>query len=462
MPGDADVVLVSNRGPVSFSRDADGTLVARRGSGGLVSGLAPLVAGTDTLWVAAAMSDDDRAAAAAGVIAAAGMDVRLVDVDPDTYDLAYDVACNAMLWFTHHGLYDTVHRPLHDRHTRAAWEAYRTVNDAFADVVADAAGPGAVVLIQDYHLTLVARRLADLRPDLTCVHFAHTPFAGPDDLRRLPDEVALDLLDGLAVHRAVGFHTARWAARYEACCVDRGMGSAPTFASPLGPDPDDLTAVADGEASLAAAATLDALAGGRKLVVRVDRLELSKNITRGFRAFDLFLAEHPEWRERVTFAAFVYPSRATLPEYLAERAEVDTTVEAVNRRWGTADWTPIVVDPHDDYPLSIAALRAYDVLMVNPVRDGLNLVAKEGPLVNDRDGVVVLSSEAGAAVELADAALVVNPFDLAATADALHRALTMDDAERAERVGALRTLAVRHSPRTWFDAQVAAAGRSVS
>jgi trehalose 6-phosphate synthase len=192
-------------------------------------------------------------------------------------------------------------------------------------------------------------------------------------------------------------------------------------------------------------------------VVRVDRIEPSKNIVRGLRAFDLLLTEYPQWREKVTFAAFIYPSRETLPEYLAYRQEVTSTVAWVNERWGTADWVPVVANLGDDYPTSLAALGAYDVLLVNPIRDGLNLVAKEGPLLNGHDGVLVLSSEAGAADELGDAALVVNPFDLAATAEALHRALTMGDPERAERATELRSLAAAHSPHTWFDAQVAAA-----
>lgn len=458
------IVLVSNRGPVSFSATDDGTLTARRGSGGLVSGLGPLVAGTDTLWVAAAMSDGDHAAAAgvtdaSGVIETEGFRLRLVDVDPTTFAMAYDVVCNATLWFVHHGLFDASRRPLFDRHFTEAWEAYREVNDAFADAVAEVAPPNAVVLIQDYHLCLVARRLANTRPDLVCVHFSHTPFTGPDGLRLLPDDVGRELLEGLAAHRACGFHTARWAQRFTECC-DEVLGFAPrTFVAPLGPDPDDLALTAASDATRTATDELATDVGNRKLIVRVDRIELSKNLLRGFRAYDRLLAEHPEWRGAVTFAALVYPSREALPEYLAYRQEVEATIRAINDRWGTDDWTPIIADLTDDYPRSIAALGIYDVLLVNPVRDGLNLVAKEGPLLNQRDGMVVLSSEAGSAAELAGAALIVNPFDVGATAEALHRALTMDSDERATRVAELRQLAAAHSPSTWLQAQVAVADR---
>ena len=457
MAGTGDVVIVSNRGPVSFHRNPDGDVVARRGAGGLVSGLGPVVADTGVLWVAAAMTDTDRDVAAEGVTEVEGFRIRLVRVDATTYREAYDVVCNANLWFVHHGLFDDAHHQGDDDSFARAWSSYRTFNAAMADAVAADAPQGAVVLVQDYHLTLVAQFLADRRPDLGCVHFSHTPFTGPHGLRHLPDDAADEMLRGLAAHVACGFHTRRWAEQFEACCADRGVRPPTTFVAPLGPDPDELRTTAHSAAVIEASRTVAAIAGDRQLIVRVDRIEPSKNIVRGFEAFDRLLGEYPQWRGQVTFAAFVYPSRETLPEYVTYRHEVEAAVAAINDRWGTDGWVPVVANLSDDYPTSVAALGAYDVLLVNPVRDGLNLVAKEGPLLNGHDGVLVLSSEAGAADELGDAALVVNPFDLAATAEALHRALTMGNPERAERATALRSLAAAHSPHTWFDAQVAAA-----
>ena len=456
------LVLVSNRGPVSFVRTDSGELVARRGSGGLVSGLGPLVANTPTTWIAAALSDADREAAGPGVVEAAGFRVRTLALPPEEFQMAYDVVCNATLWFIHHGLFDASRRPVLDRHFATAWDAYRSVNARFADAVATEAPPGAVVLAQDYHLCLMAPELARRRSDLDVVHFSHTPFTGPDGLRLLPDEVALELLEGLASHRACGFHTQRWAQRFTECHTEflgpTGAAAPTTFVAPLGPDPGDLAATAAGDAAIAAGAELDAEVGGRKLIVRVDRIEPSKNLLRGFRAYDLLLGEHPEWREKVVFAALVYPSREALSEYLAYRQEVEGAVEAINQRWGTPGWTPVLADFSDDYPRSVAALARYDVLMVNPVRDGLNLVAKEGPVLNGGDGVVVLSTEAGAFGELADGALAVNPFDVGATADALHMALAMDPGERRRRAGMLTAAATAASPSTWLAAQIAAAG----
>lgn len=452
------VVIVSNRGPLSFRLDANRELIATRGAGGLVSGIAPLVAGTDTLWVAAAMSEGDRVAASRGRQQAEGFNVRTLALDPDEYRMAYDVVCNSTLWFLHHHLYDLARRPRFDRAWREAWRAYRSVNLAFAEVVAAEAPPGAVVLVQDYHLLLVGAVLAARRPDVRTVHFSHTPFAAPDIFRVLPDDVGEVLLEGMAAHAACGFHAERWARNY----VDTSeqlLGVVPrSFVSPLAPDPEALAREAGSPAVEAAVEALTAEVGERALLVRVDRIELSKNLLRGFLAYDDLLDQHPEWRGRVVFKALVYPSRGGLAEYLAYRAEVESVVERINARWGTPDWTPVLLDLGDDYPASVAALRRADVLLVNPIRDGLNLVAKEGPLLNEVDGVLCLSPEAGAWDELGAAALRVDPFDVSGTAAVLHEALSMGPAPRRARAIELRAHAGARTPRHWLADQIAAAG----
>jgi trehalose 6-phosphate synthase len=448
---------VSNRGPLSYTTDAEGRLQARRGAGGLVSGLAPLVAGTDTLWIAAAMSDDDRQAAERGEAGAHGMHTRLLAIDPAIYRMAYDVVGNATLWFVHHALYDLPHRPRFDVRFREAWDAYRALNRAFADAVVALAPNGAVVLVQDYHLALVGPELASRRPDLRAVHFSHTPFAAPDQLRVLPDDVARELLEGMAGHHACGFHSRRWADAFAACCTDV-LGLAPrTFVAPLGADPDDLAAVASSPPSAERLAELDALIGDRMLIARVDRLELSKNVLRGFHAYDDLLARHPQWRERVVFAAFLNPSREGLPEYLAYRTQVEGLVAQLNARWSTANWTPVVLEVGDDHPRSVAALRRFDLLLVNPIRDGLNLVAHEAALLNERDGTVLLSPEAGAFDELEGAVVRVHPYDVSGTADAMAAALAESPSDRSARADELRRRARARTPADWLADQLAAA-----
>ena len=424
------VVLVSNRGPVSFT-EVDGQLVARRGGGGLVSGLAPLVVGTDTTWIAAALNPGDRIAASEGVIEAADMRVRTLDIDPTTFRLAYDVVANSALWFLYHGLHDLSRRPVFDHGWAEAWQAYRDYNQQFAEVVAAEAPADATVLVQDYHLSLLGTALASTRPDLTTVHFSHTPFAPPHLMRVLPTESAIELLEGMAAHTTCGFHSQRWADDFRASCRELLGRDVSTFVSPLAPDPDDMNKVARSEACQAAFEELDADLGDRQVIVRVDRIELSKNLLRGFRAFDRLLADRPDLRGRVVFHALGYTSRDGLPEYLAYRQEVEALVDVINRRWGTGDWSPIELDIHDDFPRSVAHLRRYDVLLINPIRDGLNLVAKEGPIVNERNGTLVLSREAGVHDELEGACISVNPYDIVEQAAALGAALDRSASERA-------------------------------
>lgn len=458
-----DVVVVSNRGPLSFRLDDHGDPVPTGVGGGLASTLHPLLTGTGALWIAAAMGEGDRVAARSGLLTEEGLGLVYVDADPETYRMAYDVVSNATLWFCHHQLFDLPRRPRFDRHWHRAWEAYRTFNDLFADAVAQHAPEGAAVLVQDYHLSLVGRALRLSRPDLRTVHFTHTPFAEPGALRVLPTAVAAELLGGMAGFSACGFHTARWERHFRSCYEDPELapsgseGPPPTFHSPLGPDPEAIRREASTQACREAVARLDEATGDRSLVVRVDRVELSKNILRGCLAFEELLATRPQWRERAVLLALAYPSREGLPEYLAYRSEVEHAVARINEAWGTPTWTPILLEVADARERSLAALTRYDVLLVNPVRDGLNLVAKEGAVLNEVDGVLVVSREAGAWDELAGAAVGVNPFDLTDTADALERALTMDPADRAHRARRLRELVLGRTAADWLDDQLATA-----
>jgi trehalose 6-phosphate synthase len=454
------VIVVSHRGPVSFSAEKDGTFSSSRGAGGVVSGLAPLLSGRGATWVAAAISDDDRAAVHAGAARAPDFDLVLLDLDPRLHGQHYDVVSNATLWPLFHGMFDLVRRPRFDTRFREAWDAYVAVNDAFAAATAKAAPEGDVVLVQDYQLALVPGALRKTRPDLTLAHFTHTPFCGPEGIRVLPDVVATELCASMAA-APTGFHTRRWVRNYAASAAEVLGSSAtmrPPFVAALGPDPADLVEAAGSPEAQAASARFAEMVGDRAVVVRVDRLEPSKNIVRGFAAFDLLLEIHPQWRERVVFVALAYPSRENLPEYLAYRQEVEQAAGRVNERWGTRDWQPVVLDTSDDYPKSIAALGGYDVLMVNPVRDGLNLVSKEGPLLNCRDGVLCLSRGAGSFDELGPAAVEIHAFDVLQGASALHTALSMPAAERAARAQRLTELAGARTPALWLEDLLAHAG----
>ena len=218
-----------------------------------------------------------------------------------------------------------------------------------------------------------------------------------------------------------------------------------------------IAAVAASDEAHAAANALDEVVGDRLVIARSDRIEPSKNIVRGFLAYDRLLEARPGLRGRVTFVAMLYKSRVSLPEYLAYANEVEQVVARVNERWETRDWTPILLDERDDFPRSIAAMQRYDVLVVNPIKDGLNLVAKEGPAVNTRDGLLCLSREAGAWEELHDAAIAMHPYDLEDAAAALDTALATPLDERATIAKRLRARATARTPSDWLDDLVAQA-----
>lgn len=416
-----------------------------------------MVRDTGTIWVSAAITDDDRAAAREGLSEGGGFALVSLDIDPHTYQQAYDVVSNTTLWFLHHGLFDLSRQPSFDREWREAWQAYRQVNALFAEAVVNSAPDGATVLVQDYHLALLGRMVADQRPDLRCVHFTHIPFCDPEAFRIVPPDVATELLDGMAGYRACGFHSSRWAAHFVACC-QAVIGSAPlVFTAPIAPDPAELAAMAATADCAREVAWIAEAVGDRQLIVRVERIEPSKNLLRGLAAFDELLELRPELRGRVTLAAFAYPSRQSLAGYRTYRRDAEALAAAINDRWSAPGWQPVLLDTSDNYPRSIAALVSYDVLLVNPVRDGLNLVAKEGPLVNRKDGVLVLSSEAGAAEELRGTALEVNPFDVSGTAAALGAALDMTSSERVTKASALRSAIRANTPNHWLAAQLRAA-----
>jgi trehalose 6-phosphate synthase len=465
---------------VSFTLDDAGRLRARRGGGGVVSGLSSVAGRPDVLWVCAALSEADRIAARSSPGGLFGMDgesgssaVQMLDIPPMIFDRAYNAVANSTLWFIHHMLYDTPNQPDFGQAFRREWESFRAYNSAFARALAEAADGAAGQLravIQDYHLTLAPRMLAELLPGVPIAHFSHTPWAPPDYYRMLPDAIGREVLDGILGADHAGFLCQRWADAFLDCCeqvlgaeVDRpgqrvsyhghvtGVG-----VHSLGVDAAELISRAAEPDVQARVATLAETVRGRKLIVRVDRTELSKNIVRGLAAYRELLRAYPQWRGQVMHLAFAYPSRHDLPEYREYTASVQRLAREISDEFGTDDWDPLILQVNDDYPRSLAAYRLADVLLVNPIRDGMNLVAKEGPILSGSGCAVVLSSEAGAAAELAADALMINPFDISGTAQALHQALIMPDSERKRRGASLARAAAALPPAQWFADQLAA------
>ncbi|MER5600399.1 trehalose-6-phosphate synthase [Streptomyces sp. NPDC002265] len=476
----AEVLVASNRGPVSYEVGEDGSLHARRGGGGLVSGLSAIGPDAGALWVCSALSDGDREAVRRG---AGEPGVRMLDIPADVHADAYNGIANSVLWFVHHMLYQTPLEPVFDAEFRRRWVAYERYNRAFAEALAEEAVYGATAVVQDYHLTLVPGMLRELRPDLRIGHFSHTPWAPPDYFRMLPDDIREQIVRGMLGADRLGFLTRRWAGAFLDCAgeVDReliraarpeGEGPGTVEHAPpgggaqrttvigvhgLGADADFLRERAHrADVGERMAALRAEIGEGRRTVVRVDRTELSKNIVRGLLAYRQLLDDHPEWRERVVHVAFAYPSRQDLAVYREYTAEVQRLADEINAGYGTPGWTPVVLHVKDDFARSLAAYRLADVALVNPIRDGMNLVAKEVPVVSDEGCALVLSREAGAYEELGEDAITVNPYDVTGTARALHEALVMPVSERAERTKRLAAAATALPPAQWFLEQLTA------
>jgi len=483
----SSLIVASNRGPAKFRRSLEGALELERGAGGLAPSLAGALRGSGAVWVAAALSPLEAELARAGSagLELDGIVLHLLDMGGEVHDAAYRVIANGTLWFLYHGLFDLARQPRFDNAWYAAWERFREFNAGFAAAIADAAAPEATVLVHDYHLPLVGAMLASTRPDLKTVHFTHTPFCDPFELAVLPPRITAELLAGMMAYGACGFHTQRWAAAFEACCDTFAVGSGPeprarrteepgsvpsgsdrggrgrpvVFSSPLAPDRTSLEAMSRSVECERKGAALEESLDGRMLILRSDRLELSKNLLRGFAAFDELLAEHRELVGRVVFRALCYPSREDVPGYAAYRVEVEQAVAELCERYGSTGYEPAVLEVADDFPASVAALQRSDVLLVNPIRDGLNLVAKEGVLANTVSGSLALSREAGAFEELGAHCLPVAPFDVSATASVLYRGLVMDRDERDRRALELRKILLQRSPASWLADLLAAAER---
>ena len=473
--GGAPLVLVSNRGPVTYQDDGS----VKRGTGGLATALIGLASHRDAVWIASAMTDGDVEMArenggeAFEIEAPDGGDfrVRFVDSDPEAYDRFYNIFANPMLWFIQHYLWDQSNAPDIRRHEVEAFEfGYNVVNEDLAEAVLEEIDgvDEPVVMVHDYQLYTLPGMVRKARPDAFLHHFVHIPWTQSDAWRVLPASIRDEIYHGLLANDIIGFHTRSYRRNFLQCCRDlldlevdmeRGVVTCEdrevwVRAYPLPIDFRATQALARRERVREFEERL--LARRREYsILRVDRADLSKNVLRGFTGFDIFLEQHPEFIERITFTAQLMPSRTDVPEYAEYLERIEALVAVVNHRHGTPDWMPIDLKLRDDLDEAVASYKHYDVMMVNAMFDGMNLVAKEGPLVNERDGVSILSENTGAHEELGEFALSVNPFDVQELADAIHAALTMSPTRRAERAAGLKEIVTSRDPGDWIDEQIA-------
>jgi trehalose 6-phosphate synthase len=412
---DERIVIVSNRGPVTFSRSESGERTHRRGAGGLVTALnAVSRRSPNAVWVASATSEEDlQVSREPAPYEVEDLRVTLVEHGPRSYDLMYNRIANPLLWFVQHGIYDLPYAPVLGDDTRRAWEeGYLPVNRNFAEAVASTVdgNEAPVVLLHDYHLYMaplfLRERLGKKARDAFVSLFVHIPWPEPDYWRVLPGYIREGVLESLLEADVLAFHTRRYARNFMSTAAEiLGLEADPEKGVvyrdgrevwvreyPISIDPSEFRELAGSDTVLEQEEFVKGLPG--RLLLRVDRTDLSKNIIRGFTAYGRMLGRHPEMREHVTFLAQLQPSRGDIPEYARYSEVIREVVEEINDRHGTNSWKPVVLSMEDNFPRSVAAYKNYDALLVNAVRDGMNLVAKEAAVVNERNGVLVLSENA--------------------------------------------------------------------
>jgi trehalose 6-phosphate synthase len=479
------IIIVSNRGPISFTQQEDGSFTHQRGQGGLVTALSGLIQHHDVLWVAVALSDDDNAWAKAHNDEPQHIEdteLQLVRTDQKKYEQYYNQIANPLLWFIHHQMWNVPLKPDIDKPTWDAWtDGYAAINQQMAEVVAkkiNQTNRPVIVFPQDYHLYLFPKYLRELAgPDVHIQPFVHIPWPGPDAWRMLPAEMRNNILESMLQSDIVGFQTERDAFNF----VQTGRfyiegahshGSRDSIEYhgrkvkandyPISVDVEKVKMLAEEPQTRLLKSNLLNFATDNRIILRVDRVEPSKNIMRGLGAFKALLEEFPEHRGKVQMMMLLVPSRLSVGEYQDYLQQLMAEAGMINAAYSEAFWEPVRIIMGDNYHRAIAAFQIYDALLVNPIADGMNLVAKEGALVNQRNGVLLLSEHAGAFYELGDHALIVNPFDIHNTARAMHQALTMSAAEREERAIALRQQVEGAGVKTWFSTQLEDALRAMS
>ena len=469
-------VIVSNRGPVTFSRSESGERGYSRGAGGLVTALnAVSRRRQEVVWIASAQSEEDARVAEESLeepYKVEDLKIVLVEHDEESYDLMYNHLANPLLWFVQHGLYDLPYKPELGEDTQRAWEdGYVVISENFAEAVGSTleaiGGEEPVILVHDYQLYMVPHALRErLGDDPFISLFVHIPWPDPETWRVLPRYVREGALRSLLEANVVAFHTEGYARNFvrtaqEVLGVKTNEGEGVIHlgdhevwvrAYPISIDPTEFEELAQSEEVLEGEESVKNLAG--KLLLRVDRMDLSKNIVRGFHAYDRMLERYPQMREQVTFLARCQPSRGDIPEYARYAEDIQNVAGEINEKHATGSWKPIELSMEDDFPLSVAAYKNYDVLLVNAVRDGMNLIAKEAVIANEKNGVLLLSENAGAHEELGEHALTVNPFDIDEQADALYEALTMPEDERARRAEELEQTIRSYTIEEWVEAQL--------
>ncbi len=481
-PKRSRLLAVSNRLPVVLCR-RNGTWQVSPGSGGLVTAMAPALRHRGGVWIGwpgVALPDQpEQAEALCRAVRDAsdqsGYRLEPVMLSAEQVQGFYYGFANEILWPLLHGF-----------ETRCNfdpdyWQSYTAANRAFAEVIARHAGPGDFIWIHDYHLMRVAAELRRLGLKQRIGFFLHTPFPPPDVFFKLPWRA--QLLDDLLAFDLVGFHTMRDRRNFTRCLkgvgvrtrsvrgrgavvvVDHGDRTIRVGAFPISLDFQGIRDRAKSREIAERAWLFHERFPERPIIIGIDRLDYTKGIPERLDAFELALKRYPELRENVNLVQLTVPSRENVPEYEQLRGRIEQQVGDINGRYTQPGWVPVhYMQRSFDRDDVLAMLRAAEIALVTPLRDGMNLVAKEFCACDvDHRGVLVLSEFAGAADELHRGALVVNPYDVEQVASAIHQAFNMPPEERKRRMQRMTSAIRRQTIFHWVDSVLqAAAGRVLS
>jgi len=477
------VIIASNRGPIEYYVKEDGSIDSRRSPGGLVTALLTFASSAQATWVSMAVTPGDRQVfersrgasfPLSGVSGQNHIQLRSVMLEEDVYSKYYNTLSTGLLWFTHNYLYELVdgmRTGLAEHQVLDAWtNGYRLANQAIADTVCAEIGQSqeqVIIMLQDNLLYLVSSMIRQCYPGVFIQQFLHWPWPDVRYLTFLPGPILQDMYQGLMGCDIIGFQTKRDAYNF--------LDGASTFLTDAIVDTSECTIEWNGRRTVIrnypisisvkeerlAVQSFDARKEekelqhffNKKLIVRVDRLDPIKNIIRGFLAYAQLLDNHPELREEVHFLAFLLPTRENAPLYQEYKSSVLRLIEEINQRYGSDEWIPIRPFIGNNRTRSLVALQWYDVLLVNSIADGMNLVAKEGPIVNQRDGILVLSRSVGAFEQLGRCSLPISPTSIDETAQALYQALTMPGEERHSRATLARTIVEQQNLDLWIEQQ---------
>lgn len=475
---DKEIIVASNRGPVLFKKDGEGKLTIIKGKGGIVGSMVPFLEKTHGKWVSSAIGEcdhymNDKYDSKIPIpLEDPQYYVQLIKTHEDIFNNFNGKFANPLLWFIHHSMWNPPYSPCADEELHQAWDSYQYVNTKFAEAICEDISKSEktpIVMLQDYHIYLTPKMIREEHPDVLMSQFVHIPFPPPEIFQQLPNHMQTEILGSMLTNDVLGFHIKRYTNNFfqtikqilPSASVDEVVGDilynghvCHVRTYPISVDVETLKNYAQSPNVTLKAKEVDEIVGDCKLIYRTDRTDLSKNIIRGFQAYDIFLEKYPEWREKVKFVATLMPSRQDIKIYREYTDNIKNIVQEINEKHATPDWEPIKYICRGDFDLVVALLKRYDVLMVNPILDGMNIVAKEGSVVNENNGVLVLSTGAGCYEELKDGAICINPYDLRQTAESIEMALLMDDTSKSELIREARSVLETNDLNKWVSDQL--------